>query len=217
MLFRIENLKKIYARRTVLDINDLCIETGNFYCLTGPNGSGKSTLLSILGLLEYPDEGKLQFQETPVFFEENCLRNLRLKIGFVEQQPLLFDMTVRQNLELPLKFRSMAKALREERVLNLLEKFDLANLAEAFGPNLSGGETRRVALARAIIHEPEVLLLDEPMANVDRQHITAIEKMLEAYLKKNGHTIIMATHDLEQAKRLSDRQIRLESGRLAQL
>ncbi|MFZ5949334.1 MAG: ATP-binding cassette domain-containing protein, partial [Candidatus Rifleibacteriota bacterium] len=120
MLFRIEKLKKIYARRTVLDIDELCIETGSFYCLTGPNGSGKSTLLSILGFLEYPDEGNLQFQGYQVAFAESSLRNFRLNIGLVEQQPLLFDMTVRQNLELPLIFRNLAKQQREERILSLL-------------------------------------------------------------------------------------------------
>lgn len=216
MLFKLKNLQKLYQQRTVLDLDDLEIEKGCFYSLTGANGSGKTTLLQILALIEYPDCGELFFQGEPVKFDEKKLLPLRKNIAMVDQHPVLFNMSVCKNVQLPLLFRGVAAATAKERALEMLVRVDMLNFAEANGQNLSGGEIQRVALARALVCNPEILLLDEPSSNIDKQHQTAIEELIREFASCAGTSVILATHNLEQAQRLSKRRLHLSRGRLAQ-
>lgn len=216
MLFKLKNLQKIYKQRVVLDLDDLEIEKGCFYALTGANGSGKTTLLQILALIEYPDRGELIYQGEPVKFREESLMPLRKNIALVDQHPVLFNMSVCKNVQLPLLFRGVAAATAKEKALEMLTRVDMLSFAETNGQNLSGGEIQRIALARALVCDPTILLLDEPSSNIDKQHQTAIEELIIEFASGTSASVILATHNLEQAQRLSKRRLHLSRGRLAQ-
>lgn len=216
MLFKLKTLQKIYKQRVVLDLDDLEIEKGCFYALTGANGSGKTTLLQILALIEYPDRGELIYQGEAVKFKERNLLPLRKNIALVDQHPVLFNMSVCQNVQLPLLFRGVAAAMAKEQALEMLTRVDMLSFAETNGQNLSGGEIQRIALARALVCNPKILLLDEPSSNIDKQHQTAIEELIREFAATAGASVILATHNLEQAQRLAKRRLHLSRGRLAQ-
>lgn len=215
MLYSLSKLKRIYGDRTVLDISLLDIEPEKIYTLIGPNGAGKTTLLNILAFLEDPDQGAISFNSSPVHFSDKTLRQLRQRVVLVDQYPILFTGPVWKNIEFGLKIRKIPKKKRKGIVEEVLEMVGMQNFVNADAHKLSGGETKRVALARALAIRPEVLLCDEPTANVDAENQEIILNILERSNRENKLSLIFATHYLSQAQRLADHTIILQNGKLS--
>lgn len=212
-LFELRNITKSYDEITVLDILQLVIEQGGIYGIMGPNGAGKSTLLSILAFLIPPTSGTLYWEGSDVATLNRYA--LRRKVTLIHQNPYLFDTTVGKNITYGLRGRRIPKAKRDETVNACLKQVGMLGFEERRARELSGGETQRVAIARALALGPQALLLDEPTANVDRHGVEQLEIILQELNKKHGITIIAATHDVNQAHRLSDEVIYLFAGKTA--
>lgn len=213
MLFQIRNLKKIYGQRTVLDITDLEFEKGVIYALLGPNGSGKTTLLEILGLLLSPTSGEIRYENRIVNTNKNHLFALRREVIMVHQNPVLFSTSIYKNLEFCLKIRGVPKGDRDGMIRESLDLVGLGSFVHADARNLSGGETQRAAIARALACSPKAVFFDEPTANVDVENQNAIEQIIRDINAQKGITIIFTSHDMVQASRLSQRVISLFEGR----
>jgi len=218
-LIQIVGLKKIFLTDEVethaLSDIDLDIRAGEFVSIAGPSGCGKSTLLSIIGLLDEPTEGSYVLHGKPVINlvvdEQSEIRNR--EVGFIFQNfNLIGDLTVYENVELPLKFRGMTAAERRERVNDALEKVGLGHRAKHFPNQLSGGQQQRVAVARAVGGRPLILLADEPTGNLDSKSGESVMSLLGA-LHAEGATICMVTHDARYATQ-ADRQIQLFDGKI---
>jgi putative ABC transport system ATP-binding protein len=200
-LIRLEKVSKVFAVEDVethaLSEVDLTIDRGDFVAAAGPSGCGKTTLLSILGLLDSPTGGTYTLDGDRVtglgHTERARLRNR--KIGFIFQNfNLIGDLTVEQNVDLPLAYQSLAKAERQRRVHEVLERVEMSHRARHYPSQLSGGQQQRAAVARALVVEPHILLADEPTGNLDSRNADAIMKLLRS-LHEAGATICMVTHD----------------------
>ena len=211
-LLAAEGLFQDYQERRVLDLPRLAIPAERILALLGPNGAGKTTLLHILGLLLKPSGGRLWYRSEEVRFIDRRLRALRRKIILVEQHPIMFSTTVAGNIEFGLKLRGLGLRERRRRIEQSLERVGMQALARADGRELSGGETQRVAIARALACEPEVLLLDEPTANVDIENRLAIEEIITTLRETRGLSVVFCTHDHLQAARLAQEKINLFNG-----
>jgi tungstate transport system ATP-binding protein len=198
----------------VLDRLDHTFTPGHIHAIIGPNGAGKTSLLRLLGLLEKPDQGRifLQDQDTTSLWPR-CLE-LRRRLGFLHQNPLLFQGSVFENLEISLKYRTISRTARLQKIHEVLTAFGLTSLARRPASSLSGGEAQKVALARIMVFNPEVLLLDEPTANLDPLNTLEFERLVAYIHRWQGKTIILVTHDLGQAERLSHQVLFLVQGRL---
>ena len=170
MLYEVSQLTKIYGRSTVLNLPSLEIEQGRIYALLGPNGAGKTTLLNILGFLDTPTGGSVRFQSKPVRYTALELQNLRKAVVMVDQHPILFTTTVYKNLDFGLKIRGLSTKERGRIIDEALELVGMRSFAAERAHLLSGGETQRIALARALALSPEVFLCDEPTSSVDVEH-----------------------------------------------
>ncbi len=195
----------------------LDIVKGEYVSINGPSGCGKSTLLSILGLLDSPTDGTYLLNAKPVeklsLSERARIRNR--EIGFVFQSfNLIGDLTVFENVELPLTYRGMKSTERKERVNEALEKVGMAHRAKHLPSQLSGGQQQRVAVARALAGHPLILLADEPTGNLDSRNGEAVMELLRE-LNKEGATICMVTHDPRYARH-ADRTIHLFDGRVVE-
>ena len=215
-IFRIENLTKYYDDKLVLDIPHLELETGKIYAVVGPNGAGKTTLLNVLAGLDEPTDGMVFFQGQVIDCKSNLITDIRRHITMVMQDPMLFHTTVEKNIAYGLRVRSMDKKARNEKVIESLKMVGLSGFEKRKAYQLSAGETRRVALARALVLNPKVLLLDEPTANIDRQNAEVIEKLIQRIKSEQQTVIVMTTHDLSQAYRLADKIISLLFGRVVE-
>ncbi len=193
---------------------DLC--QGEVLTLLGPNGAGKSTLLHVIGLLRRPNSGTVYFHGQPVPWGSGLLA-LRRRMATVFQQPLLLDTTAGENVALGLKLRGMPGKEARRRAGYWMERLGVAALADRPARQISGGEAQRVSLARALVLDPEVLLLDEPMADLDAPTRLALADELKALLQDTGTTTVFVTHDRTEALQLSDRVAVLARGRLLQL
>ncbi|MGH7650397.1 MAG: ABC transporter ATP-binding protein [Gemmatimonadaceae bacterium] len=194
---------------------DLEIKTGEYVSIAGPSGGGKTTLLSILGLLDAPTAGDYVLDGEPVAAlapsERARVRNRQ--IGFVFQAfNLIGDLTVQENVELPLTYRGMSANERKRRVADALERVGMSSRAKHYPPQLSGGQQQRVAVARAVAGEPAILLADEPTGNLDSSNGEAVMDLLRE-LHEGGGTICMVTHDPRYAAH-ADRSIELFDGRV---
>jgi len=191
----------------------LTIYKGEFVSIAGPSGCGKSTLLSILGLLDTPSDGRLRLNGRPVA-GLNAAERARIRnreIGFVFQSfNLIGDLTVFENVELPLAYRGMKAAERGERVRAALDNVGMEHRAKHLPSQLSGGQQQRVAVARALVGDPVILLADEPTGNLDSRNGEAVIALLRG-LHAAGSTICMVTHDPRFAK-AADRTIELLDG-----
>ena len=215
-IFRIENLRKYYDNKLVLEIPHLELETGKIYAVVGPNGAGKTTLLNVLAGLDEPTDGMVFFQGQVIDCKSNLITDIRRHITMVMQDPMLFHTTVEKNITYGLRVRSMDKKARNEKVIESLKMVGLSGFEKRKAYQLSAGETRRVALARALVLNPKVLLLDEPTANIDRQNAEVIEKLIQRIKSEQQTVIVMTTHDLSQAYRLADKIISLLFGRVVE-
>lgn len=165
-----QNLQKSFDGRKVLDLEQGLIKSGSRTAIIGPNGAGKSTLLRIIAGLEAADSGVLSYDDSAGF--------PRMDITMVFQKPYLISTTVEKNIAYPMKLRGYEPALIEQRTEELMEELNLTGLRKQKAWKLSGGETQKVALARALSFQPKLLLLDEPTANIDPYTTAEIEKML---------------------------------------
>jgi tungstate transport system ATP-binding protein len=216
MLYELNNLKKIYGKRAVLDLPHFSVEEGRIVGLLGPNGAGKTTLLEIFAFLSGPTSGEVWFQGKKVDHENNRLRDLRRRVVVVQQHPIMFTVTVEKNLEFPLNIRKVPKQRQAEVIDELLDLVGMREFKYARAHNLSGGETQRIAIARALACSPEVILFDEPTASVDVENQIAIERIVREINQDKGISVIFTTHDMNQAARLADEIVFLFEGRLAQ-
>lgn len=214
ILYHLDSIRKNYGQRTVLDIPDLPIHAGKLYLLTGANGSGKSTLLSILALLSAPTSGTVTFGDQPVSWQNGSLLAARRRVTLLHQAPYLFNESVHANVAFGLRARGISGSEQQQLIEQALAMVELSGFQKRKARELSGGEAQRVAMARALAIRPEVLLLDEPLANVDRDMALLLECLI-ASLPEQGTSVIMTTHDPGQPERLACERIHLVAGRLA--
>lgn len=213
MLFMIKDLTKVYGNRTVLDIPNLAFQEGIIYALQGPNGSGKTTLLEILSLLIPPTTGEITYGARKIDFSSNNMTALRREIVMVQQNPVLFTTTVYKNVEFGLRIRGASKLERQKVIEESLDLVGMGAFAGAEASKLSGGETQRVAIARALACSPKVMFFDEPTANVDVENQIVIEQIIQDINTQKKISVILTTHNLTQASRLSQEVISLFEGR----
>jgi tungstate transport system ATP-binding protein len=213
-VLRVENLRKYYGDRLALEIPHLEFESGEIYALVGPNGAGKTTLLKLLDLLEDPTEGRLYFDGAEINGSSSNILDVRRQMTLVMQNPVLFHTSVYKNVAYGLSVRSYHRKSRMEAVLAALNMVGLSGFEHRKARQLSAGESQRVALARAFVLKPRVLFLDEPTANVDRRNVQVFEALIRKANAEQGMTIILTTHDLSQAYRLTDNIISLLDGRM---
>ena len=218
-VLRLIGIEKIYQTKTIetvaLNSVNLTVNRGEFVSIMGPSGCGKSTLLSLMGLLDEPTSGTIEVDGRAVTsYSDKELAGLRnLKIGFVFQSyHLINDLSVVDNVELPLLYRKgMGGGERRKRALAALDKVGLSARTGHFPSQLSGGQRQRVAIARALAGSPEIILADEPTGNLDSVMGEEIMDLLLALNREQGVTIVMVTHDLQQALK-TQRVVRLFDG-----
>lgn len=218
-MLQINNLSKVFRTEEVethaLSGINLHVTAGEFIAIMGPSGCGKSTLLNILGLLDNPTEGEYLLDGKEVGHLKEKYRTLERKgkIGFVFQSFNLIDeMTVFENVELPLRYLNVKASERKQRVEDTLRRMNIGHRAGHFPNQLSGGQQQRVAIARAVIANPKIILADEPTGNLDSKNGLEVMKLL-IELNKEGTTIIMVTHSQHDAS-FAHRVINLLDGRV---
>ncbi|MCC7367847.1 MAG: ABC transporter ATP-binding protein [Chloroflexi bacterium] len=202
--------------RDLLRIERLAVQRGEIVVLVGPNGAGKSTLLTALALIDRPAAGTISLNGVPVDWRHGALA-ARRRLAVVFQEPLLFDTTVAENVASGLKLRGIGRREREPRIRDWLERLGISHLAARQARTLSGGEAQRTSLARALVLEPELLLLDEPFAALDAPTREALADDLLPLLRESSTTTLLVTHDREEALDLGDRLAVIMHGELAQL
>jgi tungstate transport system ATP-binding protein len=215
-LYTVTNVQQVYGARTVLHIPSLTIQRGEILALVGPSGAGKSTLLRLLALLEAPTQGEvmLHLERRQVTYTTASIEDRR-QLAMVFQRPALLSRNVRANVAYGLRLRGERNA--QERIDTALERVSLGHLAKARPRTLSGGEMQRVAVARALVLEPTVLILDEPTANLDPYNVRLIEKLIQEQHKRYGATVVLVTHNIFQAQRLASRVAFLLDGELIEV
>ncbi|UMZ75480.1 Tungstate uptake system ATP-binding protein TupC [Natranaerofaba carboxydovora] len=213
-VYELKNITKAYQGKTVLKIDELSINQKEIFALIGPSGSGKSTLFRLLNFVESPDTGTIKLFDKTFKAGETPDLNIRRKVTTVFQTPLLMTSSVMQNVIYPLKIRK--EKIDEERVEKVLSGLGLSELKKQRADKLSGGEAQRVSLARAIIFKPEIILLDEPTANLDPTNVKIIEDIILDYVKNEKATVIVVTHNVFQAKRLANRVGLLYKGEMVE-
>ncbi|MFT5131568.1 MAG: molybdopterin-binding protein [Gammaproteobacteria bacterium] len=213
-LYRLRNIEYAYGDEVVLRIDEYSIEQNAINALVGSNGSGKSTLLNLLAFITLPSRGELSYSNELVI--EGNTQALRRHTAYVQQKPYLFNFTVLQNIELGLKLRGMGKQSRRERAEAQALKLNLQDLLSKRAHELSGGEVQKVAIARALVLNPPVLILDEPFSHLDRQSRIDIEFLLHGLGESGSQTVIFSTHDQIQAHKLAEYVCSLEKGKIRQ-
>ncbi len=213
-ILAVSDLAQNYGARTVLRIPRLEVAAGELLALVGPSGAGKSTLLRLLNFLECPTQGQICYHGQP-FAPEMLPLDIRRRITTVFQRPLLLDASVRGNVAYGLRLRGRADGRKQED--EALAAVGLQHLARARSRTLSGGEAQRVALARALILRPEILLLDEPTANLDPANVRLIEQIIAKINTDMGTTVVLVTHNVWQARRLAHRVGLLYDGELLEI
>ena len=211
---QLDQLRVQQNGRTVLDVPSLVVQPGERVAVTGPVGAGKSTLLMASAGLVRLHAGRVSLFGEPYHWGRppGALK-LRRRLALVAQDPCLFATTVRGNLLEGLKYHGFSRAERAARCDAWIDRLELGNLANRPAAELSGGEQRLVALGRALVLQPELLLLDEPTTHLDRSLMPRVEHLLTAVLPPST-TLILATHDSAQAARLARRTLSLEEGRI---
>ena len=216
----ISGVKKSFGALTVLDDLDLSVAKGSFTSLLGPSGCGKTTLLNIVGGLDRPNHGEIRLGRDIVYSHPQRI-NLpteRRNIGYVFQNYALWPhMTVLQNVGYALKIRKLAATERDRRSREILDKLELGSLAERYPFQLSGGQQQRVAIARSIVYQPRLLLLDEPLSNLDAQLRERARSWLKSVHESFGLTTILVTHDQSEALSMSDQVVLLSGGHIEQV
>lgn len=218
-ILKIENLKKMYGKgenlvNAVVDVS-FSIERGEFISVVGPSGSGKSTLLHLIGGVDRPNDGKIYIEGTDIsnYNSKELALFRRRKVGIVYQfYNLIPNLTVKHNIELPLTLDG--RRVNEKLFDDIVNKLGISKKLNNFPSELSGGQNQRVAIARSLIYEPSLLLLDEPTGNLDCKNSNEIIEILKYFNHTSNQTIILVTHD-ESVALESDRIITIVDGKIA--
>ena len=211
----LRNVTKAYGTKVVLDAINLQIREGEILALLGPNGSGKTTILKILAFIENPTSGEVQFLGEKVNFKNT--EKVRMQTTLVFQKTTVFSTSVYNNVVYGLKIRKTPKAERDVEVRRALELVKLEGFEKRNARRLSGGEQQRVAIARALVLKTKLLLLDEPTANLDPKNAGILEEVIEKVNRENKVTIVMATHNMFQAKTLPNRIALMDEGKINEI
>ncbi len=219
-IINLEGVEKVYRTKEIetvaLENVNLQIDKGEFVSIMGPSGCGKSTLLNIIGLLDKANKGKVEIMgKETIDMGDNALSHFRnANIGFVFQSfHLIPSLNVADNVALPLLYRKdIGARARKEKINNVLERLGLSHRKRHFPSQLSGGQCQRVAIARAIVGDPEIILADEPTGNLDSKMGSEVMELLHQLNKEDGRTIVMVTHNEEQARQ-TDRIVHFLDGR----
>ncbi|MDF2520351.1 MAG: transporter [Clostridia bacterium] len=206
MKITVNNLRKTYDGKQVLSVDSLEVKKGCITGIIGPNGSGKSTLMRLISGIEKADSGTVAFEDKKA--SEETWKGITL----VFQKPYLINTTVYENIAYPLKLRGAGKDEISRRVETMLELLELGSIRHRNARTLSGGEGQKAALARAMVFEPQLLLLDEPTANIDPKSIYIMEKAIRHINEKVGATVLLVTHNVRQLKRLCSYGIFMNNG-----
>lgn len=208
MNIKIENVKKQFLDKVVLDIEYLEIESGKITGITGTNGSGKTTLMNMIGGMDKDYEGNITYND------ETLNKQIVENMTYVFQKPYLFRRSVSENIIYPLKIRNYDKIKSKELVIGIIADLNIEDLIELKAHKLSGGESQKVALARALVFSPNILLLDEPTSNIDPEYINTMESVISKFHKQTKGTIVIVTHNIEQSIRLCHNIISLDNGKV---
>ena len=219
-IIKLTGINKIYRTDEVetqaLENINIEVEKGEFLSIMGPSGCGKSTLLNIMGLLDNPTSGTIELCNTIIDpkMSDNALAAFRNRtLGFVFQSfHLINSLNVLDNVELPLIYRGMGSSQRSRLVKEVIDRVGLSHRMKHTPVQLSGGQCQRVAIARAIVGNPEIILADEPTGNLDSKMGAEIMELLHRLNKEDGRTIVMVTHNEQQARQ-TDRIIKMLDGR----
>jgi len=210
---KLKNICKNYRTSGFsLKIGELELKNSGINVVVGRNGSGKSTLLKLIALLDVPDKGKIVFEGASVHCVRKTKKVLRRKIGFLAQDPYLFDMDVFGNVALGLKLRKYPKTEVVSKVSKILSVLKIEHLAKRHVKFLSGGERKKAAIAQVLVMEPQIILMDEPAANIDDHSVMSIEKNIKDIHARFKPLIVFTTHSLDQANRMSENRISLRGG-----
>lgn len=208
MKLNINKLIRKYGDKTVIDIENLVIPKGQITGITGPNGCGKSTLMNIVSGLD--DE----FGGTVRYDDQHLGRKVIKNMTYVFQKPYLFKRSVYENICYPLKLRNIKPSEKKKIALDIIKRLEIGDLTEKRADLLSGGESQKVALARALVFKPNLLLLDEPTSNIDPESIKVMEREILNFNTETKATIVVVTHNLDQSKRLCHNIVNLEQGKV---
>jgi len=214
-VYQVRDLTKVYEERRILDVDRLDVYRGEILALVGPSGAGKSTLLRLLNFLEPPTTGTVRFLDVVFAPNHPMPLPMRRRVTTVFQNPVLLNRSVYANVRYGLSLRGQDDA--SDRVMQVLEQVGLDRLARQRARTLSGGEAQRVSLARAMVLDPDVLLLDEPTANLDPYNVGLIEEIVRTLNVAQGTTIVLVTHNVFQAQRLAHRVGLLLEGEIVEL
>ena len=213
MMLDIQDLHKTFGSNQVLKGITTTIDQGEVVVVIGPSGSGKSTFLRCLNLLEVPTSGKIFFEGTDITDPKNDLYKMREKMGMVFQNFNLFpNMTVLENITLsPTKVKKVAKLAADQLAKQLLNDVGLPDKAKAYPQSLSGGQMQRIAIARALAMEPDVMLFDEPTSALDPEMVGEVLSVMQR-LAQQGMTMVIVTHEMGFAKEVADRILFMDQG-----
>jgi tungstate transport system ATP-binding protein len=214
LLAELANLTHCFGDKTVLENVTLQIQEGEILALLGPNGSGKTTLLKVLAFLLKPSNGEIKFQGEIV--TDKNIERMRLQSAMVFQKTLLFNTSVFSNVAYGLKMRKIKQEVVNEEVIKALKIVRLKGFEKRSAKKLSGGEQQRVALARALVLKTKLLLLDEPTANLDPKNASIIEEVILTANKEQKTTIVMATHNMFQARAIPHRVALINQGKITE-
>jgi putative ABC transport system ATP-binding protein len=213
-MIKLEKVKKNYGTRTVFHGINLVVKSGEFVAIMGSSGSGKSTLLNLIGGMDVPDRGRILVDQDVIssFDEKQLTAYRRKKVGFIFQFfNLLPNITVYENIEMPLLLNGQEGY--EKRVADYINMVGLQGRENDYPAALSGGEQQRVAVVRALVHDPGIILADEPTGNLDIRTGMAIVELIKDAATKSGKTVVLVTHNQAVAER-ADRTIRISDGAL---
>jgi tungstate transport system ATP-binding protein len=212
-LIRIQSLCKSFGSKEVLKNVNLVINRGEIFALIGPSGVGKTTMLRILNFLETPSDGRILFNGINSSYKIDARR----KMSMLFQTPAIFNTSVFNNVAYGLEVRKADKETMKKKVMNALSIVGLDGMEHQKARTLSGGEAQRMAFARAIVYDPDIILLDEPTANLDPANVAKIEEIIKRIRSERGTTIVIATHNIYQVKRIADRVGILLNGELIEV
>ena len=218
-IIKLTGINKIYRTEEIetqaLENVNLEVKQGEFLSIMGPSGCGKSTLLNIMGLLDSPTSGTIEINgvRTDTMSDKELAAFRNKTLGFVFQSfHLINSLNVIDNVELPLLYRKMSSSERTALAKQVLERVGLSHRMKHMPTQLSGGQCQRVAIARAIVGNPDIILADEPTGNLDSKMGAEVMELLHKLNKEDGRTIVMVTHNEEQAKQ-TERTVRFFDGR----
>jgi len=215
-ILRLDNLTKSYGGKTVLNIPRLRVEAGKITAIIGPSGAGKSTLLALINGIEKPDSGSICFENEEYSRTKSCSPAAISRMSLVFQKPVMFNTTVYNNIAYGLKVRKLNKADINARLTEAAAFLGLSELLAQKAITLSGGEAGRVSVARAMILKPDLLLMDEPTANLDPANVAIIEDMIKKASQEYKTTVVVVTHNMFQAKRLADNIVFMLNGQIVE-